>query len=184
MESTQVTLKNGKLITLRAAEASDAQVMLRHLKITHSESYKNLNQTAEFWDHITLDQEQQIISNFESSDDKIMIAAFCGNEIIGGLGLIGETAPFQSKNCTLGMSIQNEFSNLGLGTHLMNLAIANAKSMGFHRIGLTVRTHNEAGILLYEKMGFRRIGILKEVAFFDNKFCDEYSYELILSSLN
>jgi RimJ/RimL family protein N-acetyltransferase len=44
---------------------------------------------------------------------------------------------------------------------------------------LTVRVYNEAGIHLYERTGFERVGLLKEVAFIDNQFCDEYFYQII-----
>ena len=52
--------------------------------------------------------------------------------------------------------------------------------MKLHRIQLSVRTINDAGIRLYEKVGFERIGTLKEVAFIEGQFYDEFSYQLIL----
>ncbi len=51
---------------------------------------------------------------------------------------------------------------------------------GFHRVELTVRTFNDSGIALYEKAGFKRVGLLKDVAFIDNAYVDEYLYQLIL----
>ena len=80
------------------------------------------------------------------------------------------------------MGLEKEFHNLGLGTALLNYAIDISKKNKTHRLELTVRTFNESGISLYEKVGFRRVGILKDTAFIDNEFCDEYMYEMIIGS--
>ncbi len=79
------------------------------------------------------------------------------------------------------MSIQASYCHSGLGTEMINHALQSAKEAGFHRAELTVRTYNEAGIALYEKVGFRRVGLMKHAAFIDNEHVDEYLYELILS---
>ena len=52
-----------------------------------------------------------------------------------------------------------------------------AKQLGIWNIRFTVRTYNPAGIHLYEKMGFRRVGILHSVAKVGDKYCDEYLYQ-------
>lgn len=52
--------------------------------------------------------------------------------------------------------------------------------MGIRRLELTVRTFNAPGISLYEKLGFRRVGILNSAALIDGKFVDEYMYERLL----
>ena len=49
--------------------------------------------------------------------------------------------------------------------------------MGMGNIELRVRTYNEAAIALYEKAGFRRVGVLKEVARVGEDWVDEYIYQ-------
>lgn len=176
----QVQLKNGKTVFLRSAVAGDAEAMLTHLVTTHTEAYRNMNRTADFWKDMSTEKEAKILAEFESSENKFMIVATSEERIIGGLGFVGASGQFQQKNGGLGMSIQKEISNSGLGTQMMNLAISTAKKMGFHRMELSVRTYNESGIALYEKVGFQRVGTLKEIAFIDNEYVDEFSYQLIL----
>jgi RimJ/RimL family protein N-acetyltransferase len=62
----------------------------------------------------------------------------------------------------------------------MQYALTQARELKFHRLELTVRTYNTDAIALYEKAGFQKIGLLKESAFVDGAFVDEYCYQLIL----
>jgi RimJ/RimL family protein N-acetyltransferase len=63
---------------------------------------------------------------------------------------------------------------------MMKHALEVGQKVGFRRISLTVRTHNTSGIALYEKVGFQKIGLLKEAALVDGQYMDEYFYEIIL----
>ena len=180
IQTGNIQLKDGREINLRSVKAEDAKDMLEHLIITHSEAYQNMNQTADAWKTMSIEKETEILKDFETSASKFMIVATFENKIIGGLGFMASPGQFHQKSGSLGMSIQKQFSNSGLGTQMMNLAINTARNMKFHRMELSVRTYNEAGIALYEKVGFERIGLLKEVAFIDDQFVDEFSYQLIL----
>lgn len=177
----KVTLKNGKEVILRSPLASEAENILNHLRVSHTESYKNLNQPAEYWNGFTVEDEAKILTDFENTKNKFMLCAFYNDKIIGGLGFAGYQAEFVRKTGSLGMSIQNDFSNSGLGTAMMQYTLELAKEFGFHRVDLTVRTYNQPGIKLYEKMGFQRIGHLKDAAFIDGEFVDEFSYQRILA---
>lgn len=176
----KINLKNGRNITLSSATPADAENILRHLRITHTESYKNLNQSAEHWNKFLASEEEKILAVFESSPEKFMLVALYEVRIVGGLGFWGYQSEFVKHSAGIGMSIQKEFCGTGLGTEMMNYMLAQAKQMGFHRIDLTVRTYNEAGIKLYEKVGFERVGLLKDAAFIDGEYVNEYSYQKIL----
>jgi len=180
IESKKISLRNSREITLRSATPSDAENILRHLRITHSESYKNLNQSAKHWESFSVSEEEKILADFENSSAKFMLVAFFENRIVGGLGFWGYQAEFVKRSAGLGMSIQKEFCGIGLGAEMMKYTFTQAKQMGFHRIDLTVRTYNESGIKLYEKVGFERIGLLKDAAFIDGEFVNEYFYQKIL----
>jgi GNAT superfamily N-acetyltransferase len=68
----------------------------------------------------------------------------------------------RKNNCD-SFPIEKEFHNLGLGRSLLDYAVDVAKQNKIHRLELTFRTFNEAGISLYEIVGLRRIGILKKL---------------------
>jgi RimJ/RimL family protein N-acetyltransferase len=180
IEPKLIYLKDRRQITLRSAAVTDAQNLLQHLKITHTESYKNLNQSATFWNNFSLTEEEKILADFEKSNSKFMLVADYAGRIVGGLGFVGQQAEFLKHNASIGMSIQQEFCNSGLGTEMLKHTIDCGKKLGFHRVDLTVRTYNLAGIKLYEKLGFKRIGLLKDAAFIDDEYVDEFKYQIIL----
>jgi len=180
ISSQNIRLKNQTEITLKSPLPDDAENLIRHLQNTFQESYKNMNQPKSHWDNFPIEEEKKILESFSTSTEKFMISAFSGDRIVGNLGLFGMGAGFVRQNARIGMGIEKEFHNIGLGTALLNYAIEQAKEANFHRLELTVRTFNHLGIALYEKIGFKRVGILKETAFIDGEYFDEYMYELLL----
>ncbi len=175
-----VTLKSGKEVILKSPKPDDAQALLNHLKNVFNQSYQNMNHPKNNWENFPVEEEAKILTDFASSPSKFMISAFDGERIVGNLGCFGMGGEFLKFNARIGMGLDYDFHNVGLGTELLNYAIQKAKENKIHRLELTVRTFNEPGIALYEKTGFRRVGILKETAFIDEKFCDEYMYEMLI----
>jgi len=176
----EITLKNGKTITLKSPVPEDAENLLNHLKNLFQTAYRNMNHPKNHWDHVTIEDEFRILTDFKNSDQKFMISAFDGDKIIGNLGLFGFGGEFLKHNARLGMGLEPDYQNLGLGSALMSYALESAKQINIKRVELTVRTFNQAGIKLYEKAGFRQVGLLKNTAFIDGEYCDEYMYEILL----
>jgi RimJ/RimL family protein N-acetyltransferase len=175
-------LKNNIEVILKSPLPSDAEKLIMHLKNAFNESYRNMNQPKNHWDNFPIEEEIKILESFCASSDKFMISAFMGDRIIGNLGLFGMGTGFVSQNARIGMGLEKEFHNQGLGTALLNRAIIEARAAGFHRLELTVRTFNHSGITLYEKMNFKKVGILNETAFIDGEYFDEFMYELLLKN--
>lgn len=78
------------------------------------------------------------------------------------------------------MGIERKFCGIGLRSALFKHALNHAQKMKFYRIELTVRSFNEARIELYEEIGFERVGLLKDVAFINGRYYDEYMYQILL----
>jgi RimJ/RimL family protein N-acetyltransferase len=175
-----ITLKNGQEVLLRSPEKDEAQVMLDHLKRAFHESYKNMNQGKNHFDNFPVEEERKIIESFALSSEKFMISAFVDHKVIGNLALFGMSAELVKHNARLGMGIEKEYWNLGIGRALLEYAILQARKANFHRLELNVRTFNHSAISLYEKVGFKKIGILKEIAFIDGQYFDEFMYELLI----
>jgi RimJ/RimL family protein N-acetyltransferase len=181
IQPKEVKLKSGEILILKSPTPDDAQKLLNQLKNVFNQSYQNMNHPKNYWDNFPIEEEVKILTDFASSSSKFMISAFHGEKIVGNLSCFGMGGEFLKFNARIGMGLEKEFFNLGLGTAILNYTIEIANQNKIHRLELTVRTFNNAGITLYEKVGFRRVGILKEAAFIDEKFCDEYIYEMILS---
>lgn len=54
----------------------------------------------------------------------------------------------------IGMMVARDWRGRGVGTALMEAAIAWAREQGLHKLSLDVFPHNEAAIALYRKLGF------------------------------
>ena len=180
IEKKEIIVKDGRRLTLRSPEPEEAEKLLSHLFITHTESYENLDRTAESWKQFPVEKEKEIIKNFIDAKNKFFVTAFFEEKIVGGLGVSGDDRPFRNHNATLGMSIQNAFKNKGLGSEMMSYALENAEKASLHRIDLTVRDYNELAIHLYEKLGFQRVGKLIDAAKVDGKFVSEYLYQKLI----
>ena len=60
----------------------------------------------------------------------------------------------------------------GLGSQLMEAALAHSKKIGLEKIELTVYTENFAAIALYKKMGFANEGLVKKYRKLDGRYFD------------
>ena len=61
----------------------------------------------------------------------------------------------------LGLLITKEFRNEGIGKELMKKAIEHSRVIGFEKLCLSTFDRNLKAINLYEKMGFRKVGLRK-----------------------
>lgn len=181
IESKKIELRNGQSITLKSPEPSDADRLIQHLRVVFGESYMNMNHPSNHWDNFPIADEEKILTDFVASCSKFMVSAFYEDRIVGNLGFFGSVGEFLKHNARLGMGIEKKFCGIGLGSVLLQHALNHAQKLKFHRLELTVRAFNEAGIKLYEKIGFERVGILKDAAFIDGRYCDEYMCQILLA---
>jgi RimJ/RimL family protein N-acetyltransferase len=74
-----------------------------------------------------------------------------GGEIIGSLHVQANRYHGYGE---IGMMVARDWRGRGVGTALMEAAIAWAREQGLHKLSLDVFPHNEAAIALYRKLGF------------------------------
>lgn len=78
--------------------------------------------------------------------------------------------------------IDRDWRGRGVGSLLLGHLIQEAKRIGFHKLVLSAFPWNESGMKLYTKMGFRTVGIYKEMGLLDGKWADTIIMEKILES--
>lgn len=158
IEPKEITTPNGKRIIIRSATKSDAYSFCQHRFITSGETYF-LARYPEECSFDIADMEQKLLQ-IQNSPCDFMITAFLENEVVGNLSV----ARLQSfmKYChraSIGISIQNQYCNMGLGRTMIDYAVKQAKANGFEQLELGVFEDNDEAIRLYEKFGFRQYGI-------------------------
>lgn len=79
---------------------------------------------------------------------------------------------------TIGLMVDKDFRREGIGGFLLNLIFKKAKELGVRTVSLDVFSDNEAGRVLYQKLGFKEWGRLPDGFYRQKKFSDRiYMYK-------
>jgi RimJ/RimL family protein N-acetyltransferase len=81
----------------------------------------------------------------------------------------------------LGVIVRNEYRKVGLGYHLIQFAVNEAKKNRKKKIILSTISSNIDAIRVYEKLGFERIGVRKKHFFMNGEYADELLMEVWIS---
>lgn len=164
-------LKNQKTVTIRQAEIDDAEKLLNCIKtyVPQSDYIPKLEQEIK----LTIEQEKDQINYFLTNENSLLLIAEFNNEIIGNIDLTGNRRKIMEHTALIGMGMLKEWTNTGLGSALLKLAIEWAKENPIlELLWLQVYTDNELGLGLYRKMRFEENGIMKNFFKQDGKYFD------------
>ena len=107
-----------------------------------------------------------------NKDKNVILFAICSNDskLIGNLSL-----NIHLRNATLGIMIgEKEYWNRGYGTEAIKLVLDYCfNTLNLHRIALGVFEFYERTIKCYEKVGFKREGIAREVVYKKGRYWDD-----------
>lgn len=107
-------------------------------------------------ERIDPDEGQDHLRAYLAADDRVIFVAEIGGRLIGNLGITLEPGGVAG----LGMLVLDGYRGQGIGSALMEAAIAWAREQGAHKVDLQVWPHNDAAIALYRKFGFSEEGRL------------------------
>lgn len=143
-------------IVIREARANDAGAILAFLKQVGGES-DNLTFGSEGLPFSEEDEAKYLESVFNDSHSVSFIATI-DDEIVGDASLAGLPRRMGHR-AELGIAVLRKIWNIGIGGKLLERIIEYAKSNEIEIINLEVREDNCGAIHLYEKYGFKRIGV-------------------------
>lgn len=148
-----VTLKNQKQVVIKQAEAKDAEELLHCLKTYISQSKFIPKHNYEI--KLTVEQEVDWINSYLKNENSILLVAEYKTQLIGNIDVTGSQRERMKHTGMIGMGMLEEWRNLGIGTHLMENAIAWATQNSIlELLWLQVYTANHSALHLYKKMGF------------------------------
>lgn len=113
------------------------------------------------------------------ANDLCHYVAVQGGEVIGWCDVLPVHGESRSHVGILGIGLVPSARHRGIGTALMQAALAKAWTKGLSRIELTVRTDNLNAKALYERMGFKIEGRKQRAFLIDGKFHDTYLMALL-----
>lgn len=179
-EPIEVVLLDGRRVSLRTPAESDAGKMLQYLREAYAASWRNLNGSPTRYDEMSEAEEADILLRAAEDPDCIMLVAVIEDAIVGSIHIV-RIGKFSLHHCgQLGMLVHPSYRRLGIGETLLRHALGCGELLlEIWNVRLTVRTFNTGAIALYEKQGFRRVGVLRAVSDLEGTFYDEYEYQRI-----
>jgi phosphinothricin acetyltransferase len=76
--------------------------------------------------------------------------------------------------------VEREWRGKRVGRRLIERLIELAREIGYHKMVLSAFPFNESGVALYERLGFRRVGVYREQGMLDGKWVDTVIMEKLL----
>ena len=155
----QYTLKNGQQLVIRKAAKNDAAATLICVSKTGGET-DFLTFGAEGFPGTVADEEK-FIKRCQTTANMLFIVAEVEGQIVGMLAFEGQNRLRLQHSGEFGITLLKDFWARGIGSRLIELMLAWAKSTGIVRkINLRVRQDNQRAITLYQKYGFKQEGLI------------------------
>jgi phosphinothricin acetyltransferase len=102
--------------------------------------------------------------------------------VVAGWGSLNPYSPRAAYQHVADFSVYVErgWRGKGLGRRLLDRLIEIAREIGYHKMMLSAFPFNTSGVALYERMGFRTIGICREMGLLDGRWVDTILMEKLL----
>lgn len=173
LEKGVFTLSDGTALVLRSPCPEDAETLLDYLRQTSAETHFLMRDADEF--SMTVEDEAAFLNRVASNPRGFMLAAFDGGEAVANCSIfpISEVR----KACHRGsfaIAVKQKYCECGLGTLLLQYALEQAKELGYTQVELGVYADNPRAKHVYEKLGFREMGVIPNAfRLADGTFRDE-----------
>ncbi len=165
---------------IREAVPADAPGMIEFMdRLTSDPEADIILEPGEF--NMTVEQEQEFVRRMAVADNCLCLVAEADGGVVGVLTCQGGRRR-AVRHCTeLGVSVDREWRNRGIGTALLQRAVDWARaSEVVRRMQLYVFVRNEAAIRLYRKMGFEIEGRREAPVYRGGRYLDDYVMALVV----
>ena len=156
----KVTLKNDQVIFLRRELSTDTEMLWEMFSTLSEATLSNLvlpftRERIEKWTgNIDYDKNLPILA---------LIKEGAKQRVIGVASLSFNPVEAFRHKAELGVTVHDDYQNMGLGTAMVNHLLYIARKRGLKKVFLLVNTDNARAIHVYEKCGFQTEGkLIKE----------------------
>jgi putative acetyltransferase len=152
-------------------------MLIRHSEKADIPAIKNIYQQPTCYagtlqlPYPSLDKWQKFLSNIPENFHSLV--AEIEGTIVGQLGMEVFTNPRRKHVANIGMAVDEDHQEMGVGSTLISEAISLANNwLGVNRIELEVYVDNQIAIKMYEKHGFIVEGTAKNYALRNGQYTD------------
>lgn len=137
---------------IREAVLSDAKQLIKHKEIVTEENPDTLATPVE--DHsLSVKEQEEMIEN--TGDEDMGLVVEVDGRIIAIINLFQLDRKKFEHVCQFGISVQEQYSDHGIGSELIKRAVEHAKkSTVLEKIVLDVFSNNESAVSFYKSLGF------------------------------
>ena len=170
-----MSILEGQNLLLRALEPEDLDFLL---KIENNSDYWKVSGTQIPFSKYTL---ELYIRNAHRDIYDVKQQRFVIEKEHKAVGLI-DLFDFDPKNnrAGIGIVIEKESRNQNLGTESLFILKNYAFSvLNLHQLYANISSENKPSQMLFEKVGFKPVGVKKDWNFFNGQYKDEILYQLI-----
>ena len=158
VNDTRFIIKDGREAILRTPDEKDIPQILQYLVKSSEETDFLIRYPEEI--NYTYESEKELLCRVNDSDDQAMLICLVENRIAGMCQISFETRIKTRHRASIAIALLEEFWGLGIGTYLISRLIDIAKSnTDIMQVELDYIEGNYRAHRLYEKMGFRVMGI-------------------------
>lgn len=170
----EVKDKLGRSVLLRNAEASDAEDLIRYMKITTKETPYLIREPDEF--RLNLEEEQVFIKSCIDNPKVLLLVAAIDGRHIGNCSMMNVGAYRRySHRCEVAIALYQEYCGAGIGEKMLQAVLSVAKQTGYEQAELEVVCDNTNAIALYDKLGFEKYGRFPyNMKYSDGRYADAY----------
>ena len=152
-----------KKILLRSAKPEEAQLLVDYLKTVCGETRFLLCDPDEV--KYTAESEVEFINAKNSSEDSMLMLAFVDGEYAGNCSFqpIGSRRRARHR-VDIGIALYQKYTGFGLGRLMLEQLLFTIKELGYEQAELTVVGGNDRAYHLYESLGFKECGYLRQTS--------------------
>ena len=110
-----------------------------------------------------------------------VVVAATGGQVVGWGSLNAfNPRPAYDNVVDLSVYVERGWRGRGVGRALLQHLLPLARTLGYHKMVLATFPFNEAGVALYQKVGFRPVGVYREQGRLDGRWVDVLIMERLL----
>lgn len=158
-EDIQFTLKDGRKAVLRNPREEDIAGVLEYLSVSAGETVFLMNYPEECSKY-TPEGEKELFAQKNASDKEVMLLCLVEGKVAGSCVINFETRVKTKHRASVAIALLSQYWNQGIGTRMFQELIRLAEEReDVLQMELEFIEGNTRARHLYEKMGFRIVGV-------------------------